>query len=302
LYSKVTYGCLHSLTEAGMDANLNSQTTQPLEGRASIEWQLGQEQAIRYEQILVPSILGPAAKALVEWADVQVGEAVLDVGCGTGSAARFAADRTGPSGRITGIDINAGMIAVAEGLPRADSVAMEWLVESAYKLSMNSDTIDLVLCAQTLQFLKERQLALAEIRRVLKPGGRAALSVWSELDESPYFQALVESISKYINRETAAGLAAAFSLSEATDIRQLVKDIEFRNIEITARQLDLTLPPLHKFVPQHIQATPMAASYYAAPISVQKTVIKEVTEQLTAYITEQGACVPFMTHLVLAYK
>jgi ubiquinone/menaquinone biosynthesis C-methylase UbiE len=285
-----------------MDANLNSQPTQPLEGRASIEWQLGQEEAERYEQILVPVILGPAAKALVEWAGVQVGEIVLDVGCGTGSAARFAADRTGHSGRVTGIDINVGMIAVAEKLAGVDNVAMEWRVESAYRLSMNRDTIDVVLCAQTLQFLKERQLALAEIRRVLKPGGRAALSVWSELDESPYFQALVEAISKNINRETAAGLEAAFSLSEATEIRQLVEVLKFRSIEITARQLDLPLPPLQQFVPQHIQATPMAAGYFAAPVSVQKTVVKEVTEQLSAYITEQGACVPFKTHLVLASK
>lgn len=61
----------------------------------STQWQLAQDAAQRYEQILDPAMLGPAARARVEWSDVQSGQAVLDVGCGTGAAARFAAENGG---------------------------------------------------------------------------------------------------------------------------------------------------------------------------------------------------------------
>jgi SAM-dependent methyltransferase len=80
----------------------------------STQWQLAREGAMRYEQIIVPAFLGPAARVLVDWAAVQRGETVLDVGCGTGAATRYAAEQAGPSGRVIGIDINAGMIEVAK--------------------------------------------------------------------------------------------------------------------------------------------------------------------------------------------
>jgi ubiquinone/menaquinone biosynthesis C-methylase UbiE len=50
---------------------------------ASTQWQLAQDVAERYESILVPAILGPFAKALVDHVDIRPGDIVLDVGCGT---------------------------------------------------------------------------------------------------------------------------------------------------------------------------------------------------------------------------
>jgi ubiquinone/menaquinone biosynthesis C-methylase UbiE len=51
----------------------------------STQWQLARDAAERYERILVPAILGPVARALVEWSSLSDGEAVLDIGCGTGA-------------------------------------------------------------------------------------------------------------------------------------------------------------------------------------------------------------------------
>lgn len=83
----------------------------------SVQWQLAHDAAVRYEQILVPSILGPFARALVDWAQLPAGDTVLDVGCGTGAAARAAAEHVGLAGSVTAIDVNPGMLDVARSLP-----------------------------------------------------------------------------------------------------------------------------------------------------------------------------------------
>ena len=72
--------------------------------------QQAREAAERYQSILTPAILGPFARALVDFAALQMGERIIDVGCGTGAAARYAAEAVGNSGCVTGVDVNAGSV------------------------------------------------------------------------------------------------------------------------------------------------------------------------------------------------
>jgi len=220
--------------------------------------QLAHEAAERYERVLVPLILGPAAKTLVEGANFEQNDTVLDVGCGTGAAARFAAEKLGAAGRVIGVYVNAGMLEVARSLPRAEGAAIEWREGSAYDLPLENESVDVVLCAQTLQFLTDRPAALAEMYRVLKPGGRLFLSVWCDLRENPYFHAIVESISKYIGRETAVGLEAAFGLADPQEVRTLIVQAGLSGIEVAVGQVDLNLPEPTEFVPIHVSATRMS--------------------------------------------
>ena len=268
----------------------------------STQWHLAREAAERYQEILVPAILGPAAQALVESTPIELGSIVLDVGCGTGAAARYAAARVGETGRVVGIDVNAAMIAVAQSLPPIEAVRIEWQEQSAYQLPLGDEIVDVVLCAQTLQFLSERPLALAEMRRVLRPGGRLALGLWCALAENPYFHTLVGAIAQHIAPETARGLNAAFGLSAAEEIRALLTDAGFGNVEMSVRQLDIDLPELPEFVPRHISATPMVTGFNAATPMAQQTVIAQVAGQLAPYQNGSGVRVPFRTHIVQAIK
>ena len=268
----------------------------------STEWQLAREAAERYDQILVPAILGPAARALVDWSALKGDETVLDVGSGTGAAARYAAELVGSSGRVIGIDVNAGMIEVAKSLPLIQGAAIEWHEKSAYELPLNDQTVDVVLCAQTLQFIKDRELALSEMYRVLKPGGRVVMSLWSDIEENPYFHILADAVSKHVGEETAAGLQAIFSLSNADEIRALLDSAGFTNIEMTVKQLELELPELTDFVPRHISATPMAAGFNAAEQAAQQAVIQEVSAQLALYESNEGITIPFRVNLAKATK
>jgi ubiquinone/menaquinone biosynthesis C-methylase UbiE len=77
------------------------------------QFQVTLEAARLYDRVAVRYVLGPWAPSLVDAVLLHPGECVLDVACGTGVVTRIAAQRVGPRGRVTGVDLNAGMISVA---------------------------------------------------------------------------------------------------------------------------------------------------------------------------------------------
>jgi SAM-dependent methyltransferase len=95
------------------------------------QWQVTGSAAEVYERELVPALFGPWAPRVVALAAPVPGERVLDMACGTGVVARLAAEQAGPDGRVVGLDLNPGMLAVASRLPVAGApggrlAAMVW--------------------------------------------------------------------------------------------------------------------------------------------------------------------------------
>lgn len=269
----------------------------------STQWQLAREAAERYERILVSAILGPFAEALVDWTGIAEGEVVLDVGCGTGAAARRAAEYSGATGRVIGIDANPGMIAVARSIAVSEETVIEWQEASADNLTHADASMDVVLCAQTLQFLENRSRALAEMNRVLKPGGRISVSLWCEIQKNPYFDVLVAAITSHIGDETASGLGAAFGLTDHDEILSLLVAAGFERVEISTTLLELDLPPMEDFVPLHISATPMAAGFKAAPEDRRRAVVQEIISRFDSFqVDDRNHRVPFSSYFARGYR
>ncbi len=112
-------------------------------------------------------------KRLVERLGLAEAARVLDVGCGTGRLARWIAERLGPKGSVVGIDPLEHRIDVARS--RAGGVRFE--VGQAEELGAFADSsFDAVCLSAVLHWVSDKARALAEIHRVLRPGGRVAVT------------------------------------------------------------------------------------------------------------------------------
>jgi ubiquinone/menaquinone biosynthesis C-methylase UbiE len=111
-----------------------------------------------------------------ELAAAKRGEAVLDVGTGTGLVARGLAAKVGKKGSVIGIDVSPAMLTIAHELS-AGAANISYLLEPAEALVFKDASFDLVTLSEVLTYLLDPEHALREIRRVLRPKGRLVLSL-----------------------------------------------------------------------------------------------------------------------------
>jgi ubiquinone/menaquinone biosynthesis C-methylase UbiE len=121
--------------------------------------------------------LGHASALREQTADLAAlrsGERVLEVGCGTGEVAQRARTRVGPAGQVSGIDPSADMVAVARRKATRAGLSIDYQVALIEALPFADGTFDVVLSSLMMHHLPDdlKAVGLAEVRRVLKPGGR----------------------------------------------------------------------------------------------------------------------------------
>jgi SAM-dependent methyltransferase len=133
--------------------------------------------AADYAATMAPA-LAPVASEVVRRADLRAGERVLDVGTGTGTAARLA---LGDGRRVIGLDGAAGMLEIARvEVPQAELIEADFTA-----IPLDDATVDVLLAVHALLFAADRVAALREWLRVTEPGGRLSLSVPGPGDAVP---------------------------------------------------------------------------------------------------------------------
>ena len=142
--------------------------------------------------------LTPMTERLIAAARIAPGHRVLDVACGIGQPAIPAARQVGPAGRVVGVDVSADQLSIARKAAAAAGVDnVEWLEMDGQDLRFADASFDAVTCAQALMFFPDPVRGVAEIRRVLRPGGRAAFVVWDERPRNPFFTTFFDVLARF---------------------------------------------------------------------------------------------------------
>ena len=251
-----------------------------------------------YQREMVPAIFARWAPDLVEAGQVRAGQRALDVACGTGVVTRLVAERVGPGGRAVGLDINPEMLAAARAASAGSRI--EWHEGSALGLPWPEGAFDVVLCQQGLQFFPDRAAALGEMRRVLVPGGRLALSCWRS-SEHQAFRALEEALARRIGPEKAK--LPPFALGDRETLRGLITGAGFRDVRIRAETRTIRFASAAHMVGAAVGGAPsMLAVLAEQGEAALEAIAEEVTRDLERYVDDEGVGLPGWSHVATASR
>jgi ubiquinone/menaquinone biosynthesis C-methylase UbiE len=215
---------------------------------------------------------------LLRAAHLAPGLRVLDIATGTGLSAEAALAAVGPTGHVTAADLSSAMAEKArERLGKAPNLLVS--VEDGQALSFADGSFDAVLCNLGLMFFPDPVQGLSEFRRVLRPGGRAAVSVNTVVERSYNHQ-----INVIIARHApslAEAVTRTFALGEASRLQSLFSEVGFEDIQTDTVKHTFMLPSFDAYYgPFERGGASTGQALAALPEEIRRAVREEVRRDL----------------------
>jgi ubiquinone/menaquinone biosynthesis C-methylase UbiE len=226
-------------------------------------------------------------RALLERADLRVGDVVLDVGSGYGEPGLSAATAVGPEGHVTCLDISGDMLAFAETRARDAGLSNVSFVETDVEaFEPEPASLDVVLSRATIMYAGNPLETLRRLHTALRPGGRLAVAVWATPDKVAFATPVVVMVETLGIDPPAAG-PGPFALGAEGVLEELVRDAGFTDVAAgTALAVYETASAEACTEWVRDVAPPIAELIADQPASVQQDVWDRVTRAWARY---QGA-------------
>jgi ubiquinone/menaquinone biosynthesis C-methylase UbiE len=171
---------------------------------------------------------------LIEAAKIKTGDRVLDIASGTGDPAISIALHVGNAGHVTGFDASEVMLAAAEKrAQRLDLANIEFRVGRMESLPFEDGAFDAVTCRFGLMHCDDAAAAVAEARRVLKPGASAAFMVHGPVELNTLYPLVRKAVFEFLGEEDTGGAARRFRFSTAGELEAIFQDGGFREVAET---------------------------------------------------------------------
>ena len=229
----------------------------------------------RWSRLFVPTVLAAA--------EVAPGDRVLDVATGPGEAAALALCRVGAAGLVVGVDIAPAMLDTAYARlagQRFRAAAMD-----GQALAFPDASFDCVICQLGLMFFPDPVRGLAEFRRVLRRGRRAAVCVISTPERAPVWGVLADTLSRYLPHHRDE-LHLSFVLADAGRLEAMLHAVGFRDVRVKQERRDCIFESFDEYwrpIDDGVGSLPQA--YRALPEATRHAVLQDVKAGLARFNT-----------------
>ena len=236
--------------------------------------------------------------ALLELTRPQPGERVLELACGAGGVGLAAAERVGPAGEVVLSDVVAEMTAIA-----AERAAVLGLGNvSARVLDLEAiaepdGSYDVVVCREGLMFALDPVRAAREIRRVLRPGGRAGIAVWGPRERNPWLALVFAAVSAQIGAPVPPpGVPGPFSLDDADRLAGVLAGGGLQDVRVSELAVPLRAASFDEWWARTTAiAGPLAKRLAAMPEAARQALRARLLEDTRPYVTADGLEIPGVT-------
>lgn len=243
----------------------------------------------------VDAWMAPATDAMLEMAGVQSGDRVLDLACGAGSQTLEAARRVGPTGRVMANDIAEAMLEHVRANARATGLDnVDTLHGAAEDLDVDPGSFDAVVCRLGLMLFDDPAAALAAVRRVLRPGGRVAVVVFTTPATNPFMAKPMEILLRHAGKAPPApGQPGIFALGGPGALERLLGDAGFVDVELRTLAVPLRMASAAETLTMMQEAFgAYRAVVHDCPESVREAAWAEVAGVLEGFGTPGGFVAP----------
>jgi SAM-dependent methyltransferase len=217
---------------AGFDANAHR-------GASLSHWEESAPGWVRRGEA-IRTVGEPVSQWMLDAVSLQSGERVLELAAGLGDTGLLAAELVAPTGGVIISDQAEAMLDGARA--RAEELGasnVEFQALNAEWIDLPLASVDAVLCRWGYMLVADPSAALAETRRVLRPGGRLALAVWDSAQHNPWaLLPSLELIERGITAPPAPGTPGPFALGDRERVRQLLEQAGFTEIDVQALDLE----------------------------------------------------------------
>lgn len=258
--------------------------------------QLNTEIAEVYDEFFVPALFAEWPTRVLVAAAVETGQNILDVACGTGVLARAAAERVGVYGSVVGLDLNAGMLAVA----KRKVPSIDWRQGRAEALPFDDGSFDAVVSQFGLMFFQDRPTALREMLRVLSSGGHLAIAVWDTLAATPGYAAIVDLLQRLFGDQAADGLRAPFNLGDTQVLKSVLGAAGLTDARIATHTGTARFPSIRSWLYTDIKGWVLADMLDDQQF---EQLVAAAQQELQQFVIPDGSVAfPAPAHIITAIK
>ncbi len=223
------------------------------------------------------------------------GDTVLELAAGVGDTGFDAAAIIGERGRLISTDLSPAMVEAARrrGAERAQA-NVEYRVMDAERIELEADSVDGVLCRFGYMLMPDPAQALAETRRVLRPGGRVALAVWGALERNPFFVTVAISLVQrgHLPPPEPSG-PEAFSLADAERTTGLLEDAGFSGVRTEEVPVRFDVPDVEGYLSLISDtAGPLGLALRGLSATDRAAVGADVEDSLARFAAARGYEIP----------